>query len=71
MYKITPKSCRKCGSETSIRWDEGERSSGMDIRPLRPSGMIQTCGTCGFSETVNDLDSENKELADILKNNNL
>lgn len=56
--KIHATACRKCGShQTKIGWVEGEKSSGMDIKPLRQSGMFQDCFTCGFSEPVNDLES--------------
>ena len=57
MNNITPTSCRKCGGRTSIHWDAGEKSSGLDIRPLRPEGMIKNCLQCGFSERVPDLES--------------
>ena len=62
MYKITPTPCRKCGGDTSIHWDNGEKSSGMDIRPLRPAGMRKSCINCGFEEIVDDLESS-KDLA--------
>ncbi len=62
MHKITPSSCRKCGGDTRIHWDSGEKSSGMDIRPLRPSGMIQTCSTCGYSETIPSLDKDDNKM---------
>ena len=58
MYKITPSLCRKCGGNTSIHWDSGEESSGMDIRPLRQAGMRQRCGACGFVEIVDDLENK-------------
>ena len=61
MHKIKPTPCRKCGGETTIKWDEGEKTSGMDIQPLRPAGMRKTCITCGFVEIVDDL--ENRENA--------
>jgi hypothetical protein len=57
MYKIHPGNCRKCGGEASIHWDHGEKSSGMDIKPLRPSGMRKVCSVCGFTETIDDLEN--------------
>ncbi len=66
MYKITSTPCRKCGGNTSIHWDDGEKSSGMDIRPLRPAGMKKICHNCGYEETIKDLDSgDNKDLAKV------
>lgn len=59
MYRIPDATCEKCGGGTSIHWDNGEKSSGMDIKPLRPSGMIRTCGRCGYSRHIDSLD-ENK-----------
>ena len=58
MYKIQNTPCRKCGGITSIHWDNGEKSSGMDIRVLRSSGMIKNCLNCGFSERIDDLESD-------------
>lgn len=58
MYKIPNTPCRKCGGDTLIHWDEGEKSSGMDIHKLRPSGMIKSCRGCGFSEMIDDLESK-------------
>ena len=64
MYKITPTSCRKCGGNTRIHWDDGEKSSGMDIRPLRPAGMRKSCLSCGFEERIDDLET-GKDLAKL------
>lgn len=51
--------CRKCSGATNIRWIQ---SSGMDVEP---TGMKKTCGRCGFSEFVDDL--EKQEEIDITK----
>ena len=56
MYKIENESCRKCGSDTSINWIEPEKSSGMDIAPLKRGGMERICSRCGFSEFIDALD---------------
>jgi len=57
MYKIPDMSCRKCGGNTSINWIP---SSGMDIDK---TGMKRTCSRCGFSEFIEDNESENRKLA--------
>lgn len=62
MYKIPDIACKKCGGNTSIHWDKGEISSGMDIKPLRSEVMVRSCTRCGYEERVSTLD-ENKELA--------
>lgn len=67
MNKLTPTPCRKCGGSTKIRWDEGEKSSGMDIRPLRSAGMRQSCLECGFETTVPDLENRDATKEELLK----
>lgn len=47
-------SCPKCGGAMKFHWQEGEKSSGMDIRPLQPSGMRETCIQCGFSQLTEE-----------------
>lgn len=47
-------SCPKCGGIMKFHWQEGEKSSGMDIRPLKPSGMKETCVQCGFSQLTEE-----------------
>lgn len=47
-------SCPKCGGSITFHWQEGEKSSGMDIQPLKPSGMRETCVQCGFSRLMEE-----------------
>ncbi len=67
MHKITNTPCRKCGGNTSIYWEEPEKSSGMDIRPLKKGGMKKSCHNCGFEEDIASLDDENVDLATLDK----
>jgi predicted nucleic-acid-binding Zn-ribbon protein len=58
MNKITNSSCRKCGGDTYVQWQEPEKSSGMDIKPLERGGMERICRNCGFTEFISDLESK-------------
>lgn len=55
--------CRKCGGNTHIHWEGGEKSTGMDINPLRRAGMIRACSRCGFEEEIDNLETSKKDLA--------
>jgi predicted nucleic-acid-binding Zn-ribbon protein len=56
MYKIPDTPCRKCGGNTHLTFVP---STGMDIEP---TGMKRSCGRCGYSEFIDDLDSENDKV---------
>lgn len=62
MHQIHNSSCRKCGGDTRIHWDAGEKTSGMDIHPLRPAGMKRNCMRCGFEETIDSLDDGDNKV---------
>lgn len=61
MNKIPDLTCKKCGGNTEVRWDNGESSTGMDFRPLRPAGLRRHCLICGFTEKINSLDDNKRE----------
>lgn len=58
MYRIPDLDCTKCGGTTSVTWIEPEKSSGMDIKPLKSGGMERTCHRCGFSKFIDTLDDK-------------
>lgn len=57
MRKILDLDCRKCGGPTSVHWVEPEKSSGMDIEPLKEGGLERRCKRCSFEEFIDDLES--------------
>lgn len=68
MNKILPTPCKKCGGNTSIHYVEPEKSSGMDIRPLKQGGLQKTCTTCGYAEFIKSLDDDDtSKMHDDLK----
>ena len=57
MYKpIT--TCPKCGGLMTFHLEKGEKTSGMDIEPLKPTGVRNTCIVCRYDE----FDSENNKM---------
>lgn len=62
MNKIQNTPCRKCGGNTSLHYEEPERSSGMDIRPLKRGGLKKICRVCSYEEFVSSLDEDTNTM---------
>jgi len=61
MNKLIPTPCRKCGGETTIKW---EKLKNGDYIPANGEFLNKRCLRCGFSELIADLETQNKQEQD-------